>query len=85
MQRPASSSWTWGRSESEESELHLTIPGPRAQAAFHMRPFTIFCCFFLYWEVEGTRTWGTVREGVGGVSALFSLSPKEVSRFRTSF
>jgi len=76
MQRPASSSWTWGRSESQESELHLATPGPRAQAAFHMRPFTIFCCFFLYWEVEGARTWGTVREGVGGVSALFFHLPR---------
>ena len=74
MQRPASSSWTWGRSESEESELHLTIPGPRAQAAFHMRPFTIFCCFFLYWEVRRNENMGNSQgRGGRGLCLVFPL------------
>lgn len=43
-------------------------------------PFHFFCR-----EVGGRRMWVTVRKAVGGVSALTTLSLREVPRFRTSF
>lgn len=78
MQRPASSSWTWGRNGHEESK---SIPILTSTQKFRF----LFTKDIFGEEVEGARMWEAVRKGVAGMCAQTSLSPKEAASFKTSF
>lgn len=62
MQRPASSSWTWGRNGHEESKS-IPILTPTQKFRF------LFTKDIFGEEVEGARMWEAVRKGVAGMCA----------------